>query len=416
MVVVPIRSDNAYFGLGKQSGQSIAHAPTNFFRWLDGSKLEYDMSAAEIWEGDGSRHLSQLTKTKQSVKMTLLCNPRPIELGYLECAAMGASSDIVTAATVNTTTSGVTNNAGATTLTLTNNTGLTASGTSFVIVDPGIANKEEIVAITTPGTGVGPYVYTIANSGTLKFTHSAGATVQTSTLHTETDQSDGVYYSAEVGLGSLFGANGVTIRITDCKVESLKRTSKAGGYLEYEVVLMGIASVVQGSPSTVLFENHNGFLFTQSNGGWTLNGSTVGDAVGVEAFTIEHKNNLDGVQTESLTYAAIIFGNMGLNVTADLVYQNNNLVAMTYFGSTSGTTDAQAIGAGNLTLVFTQADGFHTVTFTVTTLHYSKTQVPEPKKDGKAYKVNVAAASVSNQALNTFLLQVAVTNAQTTAY
>lgn len=416
MVVVPIRADNAYIGAAKQTGQGVAHAPTNFFRWLDGSKLEYDMSAAEIWEGDGSRRLSQLTKSKQAVKITVVLNPRPIELGFLEAAAMGASSDTITAATANTTTSGATNNAGSSTLVLTANTGLTSSGTAFVIVDPGVALKEEVVAITTPGTGTGPYTYTIANSGTLKFTHSAGAIVQTSTLHTETDQSDGSYYSIEVGLGSLYSALGITIRVTDCKVESLKRSSKAGGYLEYEAIFTGIASVVQVTPATVAFENHNAFLFTQSNGGWTLNGATTGDALGVESFSITHKNNLDGVQTESLTYAAIIFGNLGIDVACEVVYQNGNLIALTYFGATSGTTDAQAIGAGNLTLVFTQADNFHTVTFTVTTLHYSKTTMPEPKKDGKSYKVGLAAASVSNQGVNTFLLQVAVTNAQTTAY
>lgn len=414
MVTVPIRNDNAYFGIAKQSSQGTPVAPSMFFRWLDGSKLEYDMAAVEIWEGDGSRHLSQLTKERQSVKVSIVLNPRPIELGLLETAALGAGADTLTAATTNTTLSSAVT-AGATTFQLTANTGLTSVGTAILVLSPGQLT-EEIVSVTTPGTGTGPYTYTVANSGTVKNAHASGDAARSSSSHLVTDQIDGNYYTIEVGLGSLNGGAGITIRITDCKAEQLKRAAKSGGYLEYSIDFTGIASVVQGTPSTVSFEAHNSFLYTQSNGGWTLNGSTTGDATAVQDFSITTKNALDGVQTESLTYAAIIFGNLMIDVSLSLVYQNNNLIAQTYFGSISGTTDSQSIGSGTLQIVFTQADGFHTVTFNVPTMHYSKTTMPAPKKDGKSYTVGLATTGVSNQSANANLLKVTVTNTQNTAY
>lgn len=415
MPIVPIRADNAYVGIAKQTVQGTGVAPSSFVRWLDGTKFAFDMKVEQIWEGDGTRRLSQLIKNRQSVKSSIVFNPRPIELGLFEQAVMGSGSDSVTAATVSTTVSANTS-IGASTITVAGNTGLTGSGTINLIVSPGTSN-EEVALFTIPATGAGPYTLTVANSGTLKNAHSSSDAVQSVTTHTLTDQSDGNYYTIEFGLGSLNGAAGPTIRIIDCKIESIKRSSKAGTLLEYTVDFDGISSVSQGSPATVTLEAHSPFLFTQSNGGWTLNGATTGDALAVEMFDITQKNNLDlDIQTEQLTLAAIIFGNLDIQVTLDVVMQNSQLIALTYWGSTSGTTDVQAIGSGGLIVKFTQADGFHTVQYTVTTMHYDKLTEPEPKKDGKHYKLGISAQSVSNQGANTYLLQTVVTNAKTASY
>lgn len=413
MPIVPIRADNAYVGIGKQSAQGSPVAPSSFVRWLDGTKFAFDLKTEQVWEGDGTRRLSQIIKNMQSVKSTIVFNPRPIELGLFETACMGSGADALTGATANTQlASSVT--AGATSISVSSNTGLTGAGTVALMLTPGGAS-EEVVVVTVPVTGVGPYTATLANSATVKNNHSSSDTVISQNTHTITDQSDGSYYTIEYGLGSLSGGAGPTIRITDCKIESIKRSSKAGTLLEYTVEFNGIATVSQGSPSTVTLEAHQPFLYTQ--GVWTLNGSTTGDALAVETFDIMQKNNLDiGIQTEQLILAAIIFGNLDVTVTADLVMQNSQLIALTYWGSTSGTTDAQAIGAGALTLKFTQADTYHTVQYNVPTLHYDKVTEPTPKKDGKHYKVGIQSQGVSNQGANTYILQTTVTNSKTTAY
>jgi hypothetical protein len=415
MTIIPIRSDNGYVGISQQSSQNTPVAPSIFVRWLDKTKLEFDMKTEEVWEGDGTRRLSQLIKQHQMVKFSVVFNPRPIELGFFEAAALGSSSDAFTAATIATTVSaGV--SSGSNTIQVPINTGLTGAGTQVLVVGAGSAN-EEVATFTTPVTGAGPYTLTVANGGALKNAHNSAEVVRSFSLHTLSDQVDSPYYTLEIGLGSLNGGAGPTIRVTDCKMESLKREAKAGGILEFEAEFYGIASVAQGSPATVSYENHSVFLYSQSNGGWTLNGSQSGDALAVESFHITQKNALDtSIQAEQLTLAALIFGNIEVKANVDIIMQNAQLIALTYWGSASGTTDAQAIGSGNLIVKFSQPDGFHTVQYTLPTLHYMQTKMPEPKKDGKHFKVSAEGNSVSNQSQNGYVIQVAIQNTKNVAY
>lgn len=415
MSTLPIRNDNAYFGCAKQSVQGTPVAPSSFFRWLDGSKIDWAVTTKEIREGDTTRRLSQVIKNKQEVKLTTALNPRPIELGLIEQAAMGAGSDAVTPAAVATTLSALTL-VGATSITVAANTGLTASGTIVLILEPGTVT-EEIAIFTIPATGSGPYTLAVSgtyNGGALKLAHANSGVVRAVTLHTLTDQVDGSYYTMEVGIGSLSGAAGLTMRVRDCKVDSIKRSSKAGELLEYEVTWAGIAVSVQGSPATVSYENHQAFFYTQ--GTWTINGSTSGDALAVESFSLEQKNNVNGPQTESITLAALIFGKVDVNVNFNFVMQNAQLILLNTTGSTTGTADTQAIAAGAMNLVFTQADGFHSVAYDMKTLNYTKVPVPEPKNDGKYFDIAAAAASTSNMGQNTYVLQTTVGNAQTATY
>jgi|GEM_PF-3485255 len=409
-LIVAIREDNAYVGIGKQSQGGTAIAPSYFPRWLDGSNIQLDIKAEDVWEGDGSRRLSLIIKNRQEVKGKLVVAPRPNELGFLEAAAQGAGSDAFTAPAASTTLAAAAT-AGQNSISLTADTGLTTSGSATVIIDPGLAT-EEIVTITTPPSGAGPYTATLANGATLQQAHASGATVETAATHVMTDQSDGNFYSFEVSLG---GTAGIILRARDCKIEQIKRSAKAGGLLTYEVDWQGVATIAQPSASTVTLEPHPPFLYTQ--GVWTLDGSTTGDALAIESFDITQKNNLDTtIQTEQLTLATLIFGNVTLDVGLNLVMQSGDRIAETYFGGASGTTDAQALATGSVQLVFTQANAFFVVTYDVPALTYTKTEPPAPKKDGKAFRLAVAASSTSDMGANAFLLQTTVANSVSSAY
>lgn len=486
MPIIPIRNSNAYIGIGKQTVQGTPVAPTIFPRWLDGSQLDMALKTEVIREGDGTRRVAQYIKNQQYAKVKLVCFPRPVEVGFLENAALGISADTVTAATVVRTvlTSAA---AGSTTIILDANTGLTSIGTAIINAAPGTAT-EEVLTITTPA-GAGT-TFTLANSATTKFMHqgavsttsattiTAGSSqtivvaaptnilvgssllfsggtgtpetvvvtavagtsvtafftnihsgaytitvaadaVRTATTHTMSDKSDGNFYTVEVGLGSLFGGAGMTVRITDCKVDLVKRTSKAGTLLRIEFDWSGIATVVQASPATVTLENHSPFYYV--TGAWTLDGSTTGDAPYIESFDIAQKNALDvAIQSEKLILDSIIFGSVDVTLTFQAIFQNPAHVYLTYFGNATlpgtGATDAQAIGAGSLVLTFTQVDGFHTLSYTLTTLHYNKAAPPVPKLDGKHLVLPMSADSVSNQGINLNVIQTTVANAQTAAY
>lgn len=409
MTVLPLRSDRAYTGFAKQSSQGVAVAPSTFIRWLDGTALSVETGDEDIWEGDNTRRLSTIIKNNQKVSLKLSCYPRPSEAGFLDAASQGLGSDAVTAATVNTTLSANTL-VGATTISVPANTGLTGSGTVTLVIEPGTAT-EEIATFTVPATGTGPYVLTVANSGTLKIAHTSAGVVRASTLHTITDQQDGAYYSCEVSLGD---TSGIIIRVRDCKVVSIKRSSEAGHLVAYEVEWQGLASLVQASAATITLDPHQPFLYT--SGVWTLDGSLTGDALEVAKFAIEQKNNLDWIQTEQLIGDAQIFGMLNVGVSLDVLYQSGSRIAQVYFGGSSGTTDAQAVATGSLSLTFTQADGFHTLSFTIPFMIYTKVGMPQPKHDGKAWMQSLESTATSNQGLDTYLIQTTTANTATAAY
>ncbi len=413
-LIVPIRASNAYVGAAKQSVSGTAVAPTYFFWWMDGTKLEFDLKTEEIKENDASRHLSQIIKNMQSCKIHLVTDVRPAQLGFLEEAAMGIGSDTVTAATLATTTSAAITGNSSTSATLTSVSGLPGSGTVSLVFDPGLST-EEIVPFSLPAVGSVLTVAASYNGGKFLLSHTNGATARTSTLHTLTDQNDGEYFSFEFGLGSLYSGAGMTLRIRDCKVDQIKRTAKAGTLLTYEIDLIGLVTLVQNSPATVTMDTvHHPFLFTQ--GVWTIDGSAGGDAVNVQEFSITQKNNDDLVQTEALTGAAIIFGALGIDVEYTVVYTSTNKAFLIYFGSATGTTDSQILFTGSLTLIFTQPDGFHSLTYTIPTIGYIKFGLPEPKSDGKAFTNQIQGTATSNMGVNTYIMSTAVACTTTTTF
>ena len=418
-LVIPISSVNAYVGVGKETTSGTAVAPTIFPRWLDGSSLEINLKSQKIFEGSGTRQFSQVLKNQQYTKVKLVFLPRPIELGFFETAAMGISADVLTTAAVNTTLS-ASASAGATTVTLTSTTGLPVSGTIALDISaasgyiPG-TDTEEVVLFTLPAVGS---VLTVApgyNGGKLKIAHSSGATIVSSSQHVITQQTDGNYYTVEVGIGSLNGGAGPTLRVRDCKVDTVKRSSKAGQYLEYEVDFIGIAWIVQGGASTVTLEAHNAFLYT--TGSWVLDGSSTGDAPYIETFDITQKNGLDDtIQSELFTLDATIFGQLDVELTATAVFTSPSRLYNIYFGGASGTTDSQTVGAGSLSLTFTQADQFNVLNYLIPTLHYDKGTWPAPKADGKHYALPFTGTAVSNQGINASVLQVSINNASNATY
>ncbi len=413
MTFVPIRNDNAYIAAGMQSVQGTPVAPDHFFRWLDGSGLEPDLKTEELWEGDGSRNLGQVFKNGQKWKVKLKLAPRPDELAYLEAMAAGTSPDTLTSALVTTTTAGTTANT-STTVPLTSVAGLGSSGTVTMVLEKGTAN-EEFVVFNLPPSSLTLTVASTYNSGKFLLTHASGVAIQTAANHVIVPKTDGKYSSWEVALGSLSGSAGDTFRLTDCKVSTIKRDGEHGKPLYLELEVIGIACVIQNSPTTVVLENRQIFLYQQAS--FTLNGSTSGDAKGIDKFSIDQKNMLDDtMQTTAVTLAALVYGNYELKLTASIIMQTWALAKLALLGSTTGTTDAQAIGTGAFIVTFTQADSFHTVTYNIPFMAYVAGKLGAMKKDGKHYELPVEGTATSNAGANANLLTTTINNLTNTAY
>lgn len=410
----PIRSDNAYFAAAKQTSQGTAATPNYFFRWLDGSALEPDLKTEELWEGDGSRRLSQVFKNGQKWKIKLLIAPRPDGLGFLEAGSLGVGSDTpgTQFSTATTTTAIVANTS--TSATLGTVSGLPATGNVSLMLNQGSANEETVV-FTMPPVGNVVTVASTYNGGKFAQAHGIGAPIIGAVTHTMTDQIDGPYYTWEVCLGGLNGAAGDIVRLVDCKVNSIKRYSEKGKPLYLELEIVGIACSLQVSPTTQVYENRQIFMFTQSV--FTVDGATTGDAAGINKFSIEQKNNTDeDIQTTAITMVALMWGNINMKIALDLIVQTLSLFHKTYLGSATGTADSQNVVTGSLKVVFTQPDGFHTVTYTVGTVAYIQSKPPAPKKDGKHMQMSVESTATSNMGQNAALITAVITNVVTGAY
>jgi hypothetical protein len=415
MATVPITGRNAYIGFAKQSSQGVGAAPTIFPRWLDGTSIEFDLKTETIEEGDGSRRSSIVIKNMQSAKIKLVVTPRANELGFLETAAMGSGSDVMTPPSISTTLSSQAN-VGDQQVLLASNTGLTSNGTAYIVLDPG-SSTEEIIPVTTPGSGSGPYTYAIPatyNYGRgLVYQHNAGVTTKGAAVHVITDTYDGNYYSCELGLGALQGGAGIVLRVRDCKVDACKISSAAGEVLKYEIELVGLVTI-STTPATITVENHPVLLFYQ--GVWTVDGATTGSALAVETFTIDRKNNTDLVQTEQVTGAAVIFGKLEGTFDCEVVYESGTIIKQVHFGGPSGTTDNQQVWLGSLGLLFVGSDKLNTVNYEIPTLAYTKAAPPAPKSDGKHFTQAMSATATSNQGTNAFLMKTTVTNTQYSQY
>lgn len=417
-----IRDNNFYLGFALESSPGTPVAPSLFPRWNDGSKVDYNLGTKEVWEGDGTRHLSMIIKNQQSLTITLNANLRANELGFFLNGALGSGADTYTAPTVSTTLSSSAS-AGATSVSVAGNTGLTGSGTIALVLGAGTAS-EEIATFNLPVTGGGPYTLTVDstyNGGALKLAHTSSSTVKSSASHVLIDQSDGNYYTVEAGLGSLNGANGTTLRIRSCKIDSMKISGKMGDLIVAEIIMTGIASTVQGSPATVTLEPHLPFLYVQALGAWNLDGSvSSADAKAISDFDLTIQNNLDtGIQTEDIVLNALTYGHIAIVFNCTLIFNSPQRIYAAYYGGSSGTTDATTIGLGSFAVTFSQPDGLQTFALNILTLAYTKVTLPEPKNDGKHFETKVSGQSIASSATgatNPYLLQATLTNTQYASY
>ena len=105
-----------------------------------------------------------------------------------------------------------------------------------------------------------------------------------------------------------------------------------------------------------------------------------------------------------------------VDVAFKTVFTSGSRFFLVYFGGTSGTADAQAIGAGAFVVTFTQPDTFQSISYSIPVTHYSKVGGITPKKDGKAYRQDVSATGVSNMGANAYIVQATINNTQTSEY
>jgi hypothetical protein len=426
------RNNLFYLGAGKESAWGTAVAPTWFWHWLDGSDANPDAKFQEEREGDTSPHISLVYKTAQVWGIKVVEYVRPITIGYALQALLGSGSDSFAGGTTTTLAASIT--AGATTFSSTADLGITGTGYMGFSTAYGDAAYEVAKVDYTTKTGVGPYVYTLASSGTFKSAHASAAAIGKPQVHTLTRQV-GPFdaYSIEAAFGSASYGLFKVFRVQDCVCTDLMLESSAPGHpVKASHTWYGAPGIIQASLASIVQEG-NGVVGAaggplthhSAQSTWSLDGVSTGNAATIKSFKLTLKN---GTQPEELLseglYAPFYMpGNF--DITADLtaIFNGYNQYLETYYGTTAATTNATdsiLTGYGSASVTWANAniagslDGLNALACSLPNVAYKAAKLT-PRLDGKPLEQQISLRAVRSPAQAT-PLTLTLTNNWPSAY
>lgn len=423
--LTPIRGNDAYIGWGKQAAWGTAIAPTNFWRWLDGTAYGPDTKETSEREGDTSPFIILTWKDSQMGMVKVIEYARPITSGCALQAVMGDASDTYSAPTFATTLAAAIT-AGATTFQSTVTLGTV--GTLVIAVEGGYSSTTaEIVTVDlTTHTGSGPFTYTLASSATFKLSHSNGGSIVSQASHVFTRQT-GAYdpYTLEFAFGHNGGSPSQAIRLQDAVCTQLKISGSPNKPIRFEHDWYGAIDKIAASLSTPTYEGVGTmgtptapFKYNQGGSSWSIDSSTSGNATSVAKFDLTLKNSTDPSEfiTEGLNPAFFQPANFDIDANLDVVFQSFNQWNNAFFGSASagsGTADAILVGLGAFAVTLT-ADSINSLAFSLPNVAYAGPKMT-PKLDGKALHMPLVIKGQKGQAV-TNPLTITLTNAQNSQY
>lgn len=414
------RSNAVYVGMGKQSAWKTGVAPTWFNLWLDGSDANPEGQSKNERAGDGTPFKVFAWKSGQHQMIKIVEYVFPQLAGYALEAVLGSGSDTLGAPTANTTlSSSITK--GATSLSVTASIGTVGTLAVAVSAAYGNVNYEVVTVDLTTKSGVGPFTYTLAASGTFKNAHTNGDTVVSAATHTLTRKPSSYDpYTIEVG----WNTDGVgtlqrCYRYIDAVCTDVKISHAKGALLQVEHTWYAATVVKQAALSTPTYEQSKPFRFDQAAGAWKINNATTGNAATFTRFDLSIKNSTspDDCQTEGLTPDFFIPGNCDITGSFDVLFNSWQEYEAAYFGANSGAgaSDSALIGYEQLGATWT-ADGVNSLALSLPNVMYSAAKLPM-RRDAKPIAQPVTFEAIllgPNSA--TAPLTATLTNAYATAY
>lgn len=411
--LTPIQENQFYIGCAKQAAWGTAVAPTQFYRWLDGTDANPETKFQSEREGDTSPYMSLIYKASQYWAFKVMYYARPIGLGQGLQALLGSGSDSYTAPTKSGTLSSAVA-AGATTFSTALNLGNT--GTLALNFTPGYsASAYEVATVNLVSqSGTGPYTYTLANSAAFKNAHASGDAITSASTHTLTRQ-NGPYdaFSFDSGFLPLGSGPGKSFRTQDAVCYQIDLASQTGKPLAVTEYWYGCLSAIDAAQLSPVYEGQSvvsaaggPLLHRQAQSNWLVDGASSGNAATVRGFRLTAKNGtaVEDFLTEGLSPAFFIPGTIDITGALDVVFQSYSQYLETYFGSASaasGTTDSYITGFGSTATTYT-ADAVNSLNLSLPNVYYTAPKLT-PKLDGKPLPQQLAfAASRPNSAVTPF--------------
>lgn len=424
---------DAYMMYAKQSAWGTPVTPTQGWRWLRGSGHQPNATFQKEREGDSQIYTSLIYKTAQYHVIKVVEYGRPVTLGCAVQALLGTGSDSLTTAAKSTTLSGSGNTAGSTTVAVVGDLGNT--GTLAVHINPGTPGSytttyEVVTLDCTSRSGAGPYTYTIASSGTLRFGHSAAEVVRSTSSHALTGQRT-TYdpYTIEVGYGVSGNAPQLAFRYTDAVCTDLTITSGPGAtpvkleHTWYACTVQQKTALTSNPQSVYEGTNIPGYaggplLHSMAGSSWALDGASTGNAATIKQakLTLKRAVNPGAFITEGVTPNYWLLPNLDISLTLSTLFQSYTQYREAYLNSSSANSagDAYQTVFGTAAWTYT-GDAANSLAISLANAAYTMAQPPAMDDTGDPMEMQIqldVANSPSVQTPLTFTLA----NSQNTAY
>jgi hypothetical protein len=422
--IAATRENLYYLGWGKESTWNTPIAPTNYWRWLDGTDANPERKVNKEREGDTGPFINLVYVSEQHWVVKVVEYVRPITVGCVLQALLGTGSDAYTAPTKSTTLA-ASIVAGATSFQSTADLGNT--GTLALNFTPGYASAayEVQTANLTTRSGAGPYTYSLAGSGKFTNAHANGDALTSAATHVFTRQQT-TYdpYSIEAAFSQ--SGFGKAFRIQDCVCVALKITMETGKLVRLEHDWYGSLATIQAALQTPSFEGSSvigqpgsPLHYFMAGSSWSVDGSTSGAAAVIKKLEISLKNSTtaEDFQTEGLSPTYFIPGNFDIDATMDVIFTTYQQYLETYFGSptaTTGATDNYIQGYGQASVTFT-GDAVNSLALSLPNVAYTAAKLNPPKLDGKPL-MQAVAFSAQKTAANPTPFTATLTNSQASVY
>ncbi|HEU5423708.1 MAG TPA: hypothetical protein VFU72_09235 [Nitrolancea sp.] len=397
-----------------------AVAPTWFHKWLDGTKEMPQVRLQNEMEGDVTQTETLTYKQAQFRQFTIIEYARPVIAGYALQSLLGTNSDTLTAAAKSSTLSAP----------------ITAGATSFTSVgDLGNVGPSQAVGFSTAygdtsyevatvdlttRTGAGPWVYTLAASGTFKKAHLASDPIAFPSTHAFSESAVFTYdpYSYEFGYGVSGGTPNRVLRVKDAVCYGLRIRADAGKPVIFEHDWFGAMASVQAAFTAVVQDSGPPLLFYQGAGAWKLNALTTGNAATIKQLSVELKRNTaaEDLINENLTPAYFLPGALTAGGSLTVDFSSWQEYDQAYYGKAAAQTadtDSFIVGTEALETTIT-ADGVNSFKVSLPTINFAAATL-EPKLDSKPLDQQIQFTAIRPPA-QAKLLTITVTNNQNTAY
>lgn len=206
--------------------------------------------------------------------------------------------------------------------------------------------------------------------------------------------------------------NEIVDRYTDCKLNALAFSGTAGDLLKLSVDFQGLSVDSSNAAQTPSYSTDGILKFL--HGTFTAFGGATTE---ITSFTCTITNNLEPVQTGSLTYEQLVELNLDVTLDFTIKVTQEDEYRKVYYGSSSGTAALEALEATQVEFTFNNglaAAAEREIKITIPELTY--TAAPLTNLNADAEVIFMDATGISTNDGTNPLITVVVSNADTTAY